>query len=114
MKEHDLHNALVKYIDLQYKDLLYTSTLGGIYLGSNNWKQKNIKKTHYKKGVPDVLIFEPRHGFHGLMLELKTKKGKLSLHQKEWLKKLNKRNYCALTCYGLYDAIEKLNKYLNV
>ena len=114
MKEIDLHNAVVKYIDLQHKELLYTSTLGGIYLGANNWKQKNIKKTHYKKGVPDILIFEARKGFNGLMLELKTEKGRLSPHQKKWLKDLNSRNYLALACYGFYDTIEKLNKYLNV
>jgi len=113
MKELDIHNAVIDYINLQYPRLLYTSTLGGVYLGKSNWKQKSIVKKHYSKGLPDILIFEPRSGYHGLAIELKTEKGKLSKDQKKWLKDLNDRNYCAIVCYGFYDTIETLNNYLN-
>jgi hypothetical protein len=110
MSEQELHDAVVKYLNWM-PHILFTSTLGGIYLGSNNWRQKSIKKKHYKKGVPDILIFEPRNDYKGLMIELKTLKGRPSIHQKEWIEKLNDRGYLAVICYGFNDAIDTIDLY---
>jgi hypothetical protein len=110
MKEQELHTAVVKYLNWM-PNILFTSTLGGIYLGNASWNQKRILKTHYKKGVPDILIFEPRNDYNGLMIELKTTKGKTSIHQKEWIDKLNDRKYMAVVCRGFKDAIDTIDLY---
>jgi hypothetical protein len=112
MTEQKLHNAVIEYLDLQYPQTLYTSTMGGLYLGKGNFRQKNIIKKHYRKGVPDILIFETRNKFHGLMLELKTLKGRPSKEQLQWRNDLNERNYISEICYGFEDAKEIIDRYL--
>ena len=107
-----IHTSIINYLKLQYKDALYTSTMGGVYLGKKNYRQKKIMNTHYRKGVPDLLIFEPRGDFNGLMIEIKTKRGKVSKYQKEWNNMLNKRGYLALITYGFEEAKNKIDKYL--
>jgi len=110
MKEQDLHNSIVEYLNL-YPHILWTSTLGGIFLGRGNYKQKAIIKKHYKKGVPDILIFEPNKKYHGLMVELKVKYNKPSKHQKLWIANLSARRYKAVVCYSLEEFIELFTEY---
>ena len=40
MKEVELQNSIVTY--LEYTGFLYTCTLGGVFLGRNNWNQKRM------------------------------------------------------------------------
>ena len=48
MKEQDLHNSIVEYLEY-LPTILWSSTLGGVYLGKGNYKQKALIKKHYKK-----------------------------------------------------------------
>ena len=111
MKEVELQNSIVTY--LEYTGLLYTCTLGGIFLGKNNWKQKRMLARYYKKGVPDILIFEPSNNdkYNGLMVELKVKYNKPSKDQKLWIANLTARNYKAVVCYSLEEFIEIFTNY---
>ena len=110
MKEQDLHNSIVEYLN-HFPYILWTSTLGGVYLGKGNYKQKALVKKHYKKGVPDLLIFEPNKKYNGLMVELKVKYNKPSKDQKLWLANLTARDYKAVVCYSLEEFIEIFEKY---
>ena len=113
MKEVELQNSIVTY--LEYTGMLFTCTLGGVFLGRSNWKQKKMLSKHYSKGVPDVLIFEPSNNdkYNGLMIELKVKGNYPTKEQKEWIKKLNDRGYYACVCKG-FDEFEKVfNEYFN-
>ena len=110
MKEQDLQNSIVEYLN-HFPCMLWTSTLGGVYLGKGNYKQKALVKKHYKKGVPDLLIFEPNKKYNGLMVELKVKYNKPSKDQKLWLANLTARNYKAVVCYSLEEFIEIFNNY---
>ena len=113
MKEVDLQNSVVAY--LERTKMLFTCTLGGLFLGKTNWKQKSILKRQYKKGIPDVLIFEPSYynKYNGLMIELKIKGNYPTESQKEWIAKLNARNYKAIVCRSLEQFIEIINAYKN-
>jgi hypothetical protein len=113
MKEIDLQNSVVEY--LEYTRMLFTCTLGGLFLGRSNWKQKKILSKHYSKGVPDVLIFEPsdKGKYNGLMIELKVGYNKPSKEQKEWIAKLNARGYKAIICYKLEEVIDIIKNYKN-
>jgi len=111
MKEIDLQNAVITY--LEYNNMLFTCTLGGVFLGKSNWKQKKILSKHYSKGVPDILIFEPSKKYNGLMIELKLTYNKPTKEQKEWIAKLNARGYKAVICYKLDEVIEIIKTYKN-
>ena len=111
MKAQELHNSIVALLDC-YPFILYTSTLGGVYLGRGNYKQKALVKRHYKKGVPDILIFEPNAEYKGLMIELKVGYNKPSIYQQKWIDNLNARGYKAVICYSLEEFAEVFTEYI--
>ena len=80
MKEVELQNSIVTY--LEYTGMLFTCTLGGVFLGKSNWKQKRMLS-------------------------------KPTVEQKEWIAKLNARNYKAIVCRSLEQFIEIINAYKN-
>ena len=43
---------------------------------------KRLKASGYKRGFPDVFVYEPRGPFHGLAIELKKEKGEGSAKRK--------------------------------
>ena len=88
----------------------------------------SLKAKGVKAGVPDVLIFEPRGGYNGLMVELKTdaptgfkkdgsprayKKAKLSTAQALWLERLTERGYKTAIAYSLQDFINVFTEYID-
>lgn len=73
---------------------------------------QKLKKMGVKAGVSDIFIARSMHGFHGCYLELKTKNGKLSPEQKEFLTAMNKEGYLTLVSHSLDDAIRCVDVYL--
>ncbi len=66
-----------------------------------------------KKGVPDLCLPVARKGKHGLYIELKRSKGgKLSEAQSEWLDRLMAEGYAVAVCYGWENAAEVIERYL--
>ena len=118
--EHELQKAVATYLDLMLlkggERPLYSATVGGV---RTTMRQAVLmKQAGYKRGIPDLLIFESRKvdgiEYHGLAIELKTKKGYASKHQKEWIDKLSKRGYYARVCKGLNDTITTINNYFSI
>ena len=64
-----------------------------------------LKRMGYKKGFPDVSIFEPRGGCHGMFVEAKVGTYP-SKEQKEWQAKLLKRGYYSIIVPGNLDFYE--------
>lgn len=71
-----------------------------------------LKLSGVKPGVPDLCIPEPRGHYHGLYIELKVGKNKLSENQRHWIYELNKRGYKAAVCYGASAAVAEIKSYL--
>lgn len=68
-----------------------------------------------KKGVPDNFLPVARGGYHGLYIELKrTKGGKLSLEQRQWLDDLNAQGYLAVECKGWEAAAKVIENYIQM
>lgn len=67
-----------------------------------------------KSGVPDLMLPIPSKGYHGLFVEMKTKKGRVSASQKKWIDALNALGYLAVVAYGWEDAKCKILDYLNL
>jgi len=64
-------------------------------------------------GVPDMFLPVAVNPFHGLYIELKTRKGKVSAKQKEWQRRLRLQGYASEICFGADRAIEILQQYLD-
>lgn len=107
-KEDDLQMSCARYLD--YAQLLWchvgnerrTSIQAGV----------RLKKKGVKKGVPDILIFEPRGKYNGLAVELKIKPNKVSKEQNEWLSQLVIKGWQTSVCYSFDEFDELLTKYL--
>jgi hypothetical protein len=120
MKEYQLQKSIVNYIQLQYPNALYCASAGG--LRTSITSAVRMKASGYKKGFPDLAIFEPKvvnpkfdpfMYFYGLFLEVKTKKGRATKEQLWWRNELNKRGYVAEIVYGYDEAVAVIDRYLN-
>jgi hypothetical protein len=101
--------AVIQYLKMSYPKALYCASAGGMF---TSMKQAiKMKATGYVKGFPDLQICEPNEKYHGLFIELKTDKGIPSKEQKEWIKQLNKRGYCASICKGFDEAKVVIDDY---
>ena len=111
MTEYILQKAICKYLDL--KRVLYCGSMGGQY--NPHFSQRiKAKQSGYKKGFPDLFLYEPKGIYNGLAIELKVGKNKATKDQLKWLEELNKRGYKAYVCNGLDETIEIINKYLEL
>jgi hypothetical protein len=92
-------------------DVLFFSVPNG------GWRNKvtaaKLKATGVRPGVPDLVIPEPRRGYHGLFIELKRSKGgQVSQYQKQWLASLRAKGYKAEVCAGADAAWDVITEYL--
>lgn len=71
-----------------------------------------FKRMGVKAGVPDLFLPVPRGKYHGLFIELKAEGGKVTEHQKEWLKNLAASGYAACVCFGFDEARRDIMNYL--
>jgi hypothetical protein len=71
-----------------------------------------LKKEGVMPGIPDLFLPVPANGFHGLFIEMKTKKGRLSVAQKNIRDMLNRHGYKAIVCRSVESAKAEVEKYL--
>lgn len=113
MKDEDiLQCKVVAYLRAQYPDIIFCSSMAGVRLPSIGSAIK-AKRMGNMKGVPDLLIFEPRGGIHGLMIELKSLHGELSNEQNIMINKLKDRDYWVKVCYDFCSAKEVIDRYMH-
>lgn len=72
-----------------------------------------LKRKGVKRGVPDILIYEPRKGFVGFAIELKVGSNTVSEEQKFWLESLQKRGWKTLASWSLDEVISEIENYLS-
>lgn len=66
-----------------------------------------------KKGVPDLCLPVARGGYHGLYIEMKTERGKVSSEQTKWISDLLEQGYYAEVCHGWQEATDLIERYMN-
>lgn len=91
--------------------LMYHVPNGGT---RNEIEAARLKQQGVKPGVPDICIPAARGRFHGMYIEMKANRGRVSDKQKEWLSMLNDRGYHAVVCYGFEDARLEIEAYFSV
>ena len=110
--EHDIQVAIVGLLESIEPTPLYSATVGGVRLAIHT--AKKMKEAGYSKGVPDMLIFEPRGFYNGLAIEVKTEKGRASEEQIAWIKALNNRGWRAEICNGFDECADVIYEYFNL
>jgi len=86
------------------------SSLNGLKRTKN--AQGKAKAQGMLSGVPDLFMPVPKNGFHGLYIEMKSEKGRVSVSQNRFLSVTNELGYQSIVCYSSEDAIEKIKEYL--
>ena len=71
-----------------------------------------LKREGMKKGFPDLGVFSPYGKYHGMFIEFKNEKGKVSPEQKEVISKLQAKGYLCVVCKSIDEAIHQTNEYL--
>ena len=125
MSEYSEHKAVCDYIKLQYPKVIFTSDLSGVWLPKG--LAKKCKPLKSSRGIPDIIIFEARGGYHGLLIEMKrtgqgiylkgTGKLKKNKHLQEqailhW--RLKKEGYYCDFAVGFDAAIEIIDWYMKL
>lgn len=70
-----------------------------------------LKKMGVKKGVPDFFFACPKGEYHGLWLELKAGKNKVTKEQQDFLTLMTKVGYLAVCVTGCDPAIAFIKEY---
>lgn len=82
-------------------------------VGGQGWLIRN-RQMGVKRGVPDLMLPIPAGPYHGLFIEMKAKKGRLSRQQKDWIKALNQLGYLAVVAFGWEEAKCEIENYLKL
>ena len=111
--EFEHQKRLTEYIDTKHPEILWSASAGGARTSIT--EAKRLKASGYKRGFPDVFIYEPRGPFHGLSIEMKREKGGVvSKHQKQWKEDLSERSYLSTIAKGFDHAVQILEDYLSL
>lgn len=71
-----------------------------------------FKQMGVQAGFPDLILLVAEQGYHGLMLELKTKTGRQQDTQKEYQSLLESQGYRYVLVRSLQQFISEINSYL--
>jgi hypothetical protein len=69
VKEEDVQSQVCNYLRMVYPDVDFLSDASGLRLPIG--LASKFSKLKSRRGIPDLIILEPRGGFCGLLLELK-------------------------------------------
>lgn len=117
------HLMLCTYIKANYPDAVFTTDLSGVRVSIGT--ARKLPSLRSSNGIPDLLIFEPRGGYHGLMIEMKasgknvTKKDGTLKHdehlieQNEVLRSLRHKGYYAEFALGFEQGRELVDAYMS-
>lgn len=78
-------------------------------------KRMNMLKAEgFRPGVCDLFFPAARGGYHGMFIEMKTKTGRLSENQKEFIAGVEKQGYICYVTHGADEAIACMELYLAI
>jgi hypothetical protein len=111
--EHRLQCACVRWFRLAYPQHhhnLFAVPNGGYRTPSTAAK---IKAEGALPGVSDLILLIARGGYHGLLVELKTDKGRQSEAQREWQRLIEADGYKYVVVRSIEEFIKVVEAYLN-
>jgi hypothetical protein len=115
-EESNIQQKCVEWFKYNFPTTVIASFPNGAFLGGTpvqRAKRWNIlKREGAMLGIPDLIICMPSGGYHGLFIEMKTPKGKLSENQIACNAQLEFSGYCVKVCRSFDDFRNAVNTYL--
>ena len=113
--ETRVQQAFIKEFAFRWPQIYQT---GALFAVPNEGKRSRatasrMKAEGMRKGVSDLVLLWPSNGFHGAVIELKTKGGKVDAEQLTWQAHRKQSGYAAVVCWSAEEAIEFCKQYLN-
>lgn len=71
-----------------------------------------LRRQGVKAGVSDLFLPFPTEDYHGLYIEMKSNKGRLSEKQAEFIEDMTRNGYKAVVCYSAEAAISVIKNYI--
>lgn len=108
MKEYDEQKTFVEWLRLKGLLFYHVANERDCSYGTRVW----LRKIGLAPGVPDICICHANADYHGLYIEMKSSKGKMSHDQAYWVEMLNEHGYRAEVAYGAGEAIKITEGYM--
>jgi hypothetical protein len=132
--EHQIQCAIVEWANIFTIEKYEQSINGGLILikrkiidyllavpnGGNRsiTEALRLKREGVKRGVSDLFFAHPSFGrgffYHGLWIEVKSKKGKLRKEQKEWMLFMSNVGYKCVEVRTVDEGIQAIKDYLGM
>ena len=109
--EHDEQVALFRWMKAAHPKLIMFSI--------PNAAKRSPQLANYMKaegllaGVADLFLMKPIGKYHGLFIEMKAAKGKVSDQQAYFIEQANLNGYKAIVCFGFDEAHVAITNYLH-
>ena len=84
-------------------------SLNGVKLSGT--QAKIAKGQGMLSGVPDLFLPVPKNGYHGLFIEMKSEKGRVTENQHWFLTNAESVGYKTAVCYSAKEAISAIQAY---
>ena len=84
-------------------------SLNGVKLSGT--QAKIAKGQGMLSGVPDLFLPVPKNGYHGLFIEMKSEKGRVTENQHWFLTNAESVGYKTAVCYSAKEAISAIEAY---
>lgn len=112
--EHQEQVTLFRWVDLVKTGQPELSLLHAIPNGGHRHKAvaARMKAEGVRRGVPDLCLPVASGEYHGLYIEMKSHKGRLSSEQKEWADALESQGYRFQMCRSWQEAAMTIADYL--
>lgn len=115
-REHQIQSGFVDWMRLKANaNPIYEmgySIPNGAHLARGFATMKILKAQGLVAGVPDYFFAYPSSGYHGLYLEFKDGKNKLTTEQQMWFKRLNSVGYLCREVRSIESGIEVIEEYV--
>ncbi len=112
-EEHRVQVACVRWFRLKYPHLsprLFAVPNGGRRDGVTGAR---LKEEGVLAGVADLILLVPNAGYHALLIEMKTPKGRQSESQKAWQQEVcAEGEYKYVVCRSLEEFVREVEEYL--
>lgn len=111
-EEHRIQCACVNWFRLQYPD--HASALFAVPNGGRRDRVSGakLKAEGALPGVSDLILLLPRGRHHGLLIEMKTERGKQSQAQRDWQRDMVHRGYKYMVIRSIDEFIDMVTDYL--
>lgn len=105
--ESQNQQLLIKWLRLKGILFYHIPNEGKRSIAQARW----LRNMGLQPGMPDICIPHARLGYHGLYIELKSEKGKLTKLQAWWLDVLSREGYLTCVAYGFDEAKQIIEDY---